>query len=181
MTIRFVTALILSLIGFGAAARADHLPEHLQNSGNPERRIGGINLESFKLTDVVKLYGQPTRVKAWESDDPKFANSYDYYWIKRDVTLKVVIQRVSNFEYISLVEVEGAPTQKRIGRTGAGLRLGNTLADLVRIYGRRLKIRKIPELKIHDVMIQWHREEYSLVATLDRHNRITALALFAPE
>jgi hypothetical protein len=67
------------------------------------------------------------------------------------------------------------------GRSGAGLKLGDGLAELKRIYGKRFKERDIPNLGIHDVMVQWRSEEYSLVAEFDGMGRIKRLSLFSPE
>lgn len=176
-------ALIIFTAGLCFTARADHLPEALQARGKPETTLAGINLKGATLADIIRHYGQPTKVKAWEQDNPNIANSYDYYWVRSGLSLHVVIQRSRespNWEYVSLLEV-GAGTSRKTGKTGKALRLGDTLKDLKRIYGRRFHERNIPKLKIHDVMIQWRREEYSLVATLDRHNRVTGLSLAAPE
>ncbi len=181
MIVRFLLAAILGLISFDSIAHADHLPETFQARGQPEKRLAGVDLSRFKLADIIRLYGQPRTVKAWEQDNPKIANSYDYYWRKRGVNLKVVIHRVSGLEYIGLVEIAGLGRRGKIAGTAAGLRLGDPLKDLVRIYGQRFKVRNIPESRIHDVIIQWRREEYSLVVSLNRRNRITGLTLAAPE
>ncbi len=177
----FISILVLSLSGFCQSAHADHLPDELLARGRPETRLAGIDLRRVKLAGIIRRYGKPSDVKAWESGDSKVASSYDYYWNNRGLRLKVVIQRLPGLEYVSFIEVTGPKTRTRIGATGAGLKLGDSLSDLKRLYGHRLKERNIQKLKIHDVMIQWHREEYSLVATLDRHNRITGLSLAAPE
>ena len=84
------------------------------------------------------------------------------------------------WEYISLVEVD-IGTSHGVAKTGKGLRIGNSLKDLKRIYGHRVQVRDIPEANIRYAMIQWRREEYSLVATLGKRDKITALQLFAPE
>ena len=176
---------VVILIGFAPISRADHLPDNLQARGKPETRLAGIHLtDHTKLSDVIKLYGPPTKVKASESDRPDFSSSYDYYWVRPGLNLHVLIERlprkIPEWEYVSLVEVDSG-TSRKIARTGKGLRVGDTLKDLKRIYGHRFKVRDIPKLKIHDVMVQWHREEYSLVAKLDRRNRIKSFGLSAPE
>ena len=182
---RLVALLIASLIGFSSTGRADHLPENQQARGAPETRLAGIRLnDRTRLADVVRLYGQPTRVEAWESDDVNISGSYDYYWFRPGLNLHVLVERLPRklpgWEYVSLVEVYSG-TSNKIARTGKGLRVGDSLNALRRAYGYRFKIRDIPKLKIHDVMVQWQREEYSLVATLDRRNKITGLSLSAPE
>ena len=182
---RAVIVLVGALVGFVSTSRADHLPDNLQAQGRPEKRLAGIRLnEQTKVSDVIKLYGRPTTVKAWESDEANVSSSYDYYWVRRGLYLHVLVERLlrrnPRWEYVSLIEVNSQTTRK-VARTGKGLKVGDNLRDLQRIYGSRLKIRDIPKFKIHDVMIQWRGEEYSLVAMLDRHNKITRLSLFAPE
>ena len=177
----YISILLLGLSGFCPLTHADHLPDELLAHGRPETRLAGIDLRRAKLAGIIKRYGKPSSVKEWESGDPKVASSYDYYWNKHRLKLKVVIVRLPGLEYVSFVNVKGPKTLNQIGATGAGLKLGDSLSDLKRLYGHRFKERNIQKLKIHDVMIQWHPEEYSLVATLDRHNRITGLSLAAPE
>jgi len=177
--------LVVALVGCVSPSRADHLPTNILARGKPETKLAGISLtERNKLADVIKLYGRPTKVKTWKSDNPDVSTSYDYYWIRASLHLHVLVERlprkIPNWEYVSFIAVDSG-TSRKIGRTGKGLRIGDYLRDLKRIYGHRLKIRDIPKLRIHDVMIQWHSEEYSLVATLDRRNKITGLGLSAPE
>jgi hypothetical protein len=181
----FISAVIIILAGgFAAVAYADHLEDKQQARGRPETKIAGIDLSRDKLADIIRRYGQPTRVKSWESDRPDWSSQYEYYWLKRGINLHVVVERLPKkdpkWEYIGLVEVD-AGTSRKLGTTGKGLRVGDNLRDLKRIYGSRFKVRNIPKIKIHDVMIQWRQEEYALVATLDQHNRITGLSLAAPE
>jgi hypothetical protein len=185
MNRRAVVVLLASLIGFCSTSHADHLPDNLLARGTPETRLAGIHLtDRTKLADVIKLYGQPSKVKGSEEADPNIASSYDYYWVRPGLNLHVLVERlprkIPGWEYLSLVEVYSG-TSRKIARTGKGLKVGDSLKSLKRAYGSRFKMRDIPRLGIHDVMFQWHREEYSLVATLDRRNRITSLSLSAPE
>jgi len=181
---RFTLALLIGLVGLGNVGRADHLPDNLLARGRPETRLARINLKDVKLADIIRRYGKPNRVKAWESDRPDFSSSYDYRWLRPGLKLHVVVERLPrkdpDWEVVTLVEVSSG-TSRKVGRTGRGLKLGDTLSDLKRLYGFRFHERNIPKLKLHHVMIQWRREEYSLVATLDRHNRISGLTLVAPE
>jgi hypothetical protein len=182
---RLIVLLLLSLIGLSSTSRADHLDEKLQAKGTPETTLAGIHLsEHTKIADVIRLYGRPTKREGSESDNPNFATSYDYYWIRPGLNLHVLVQRfprtMPEWEYISLVEVDFG-TSHGVAKTGKGLRIGNSLKDLKRIYGHRVQVRDIPEANIRYAMIQWRREEYSLVATLGKRDKITALQLFAPE
>ena|SRR5579862_6598587 len=164
---------LLSFILFASVCSADHLPPELQARGTPEKKLAGINLEHTRMSTIVKMYGKPTEVK----DD-------DYYWIKSRLRLHLVVYRgkeIRGGEYIGMIRVEGSRVTGVSGRTGLGLKLGDSLADLKRIYGRRFKERNIPKRGIHDVMVQWATEEYALVADLDPRGKIWALSLISPE
>jgi hypothetical protein len=82
--------------------------------------------------------------------------------------------------YISFVEVEGSAESVWL-QTSRGLRIGDDLNDVRRIYGSRYKVRKIPSANIHEVMIQWRSQEFSLIVGLDQKGRIKSLSLSAPE
>lgn len=182
MNLRFATVLLILII-FPSIGRADHLPDSLQARGRPETTLARINLKGASITKIVRLYGKPTKEKRLEPSLPNSSGSIDYYWHRRGLNLHVQIEfaiEQPTWKPVVLVEV-GVGSSRRISKTGAGIRLGDTLSDLRHVYGRRFHLRNIPKFKIHDVMIQWHREEYSLIATLDRHNRITSLSLVTPE
>ena len=174
---RRLGAVALALLFISSVSHADHLPENKQARGNPEKRLAGIHLERNKIADVIRMYGKPTEIRK-QPGPPEIAMT-DYYWRKGKFELHVLVIRSSGTSWISLVEVEGATGTA--GRTGAGLKIGDTLSDLKRIYGPRFHLRNIPNLKIHDVMIQWRKEEFSLVAELDHRGKITKLTLSPPE
>lgn len=182
MNRRIIGALAL-MIGSAMAGFADHLPDNLLAHGRPETNLAGINLKNTNIRKIIRLYGQPTEVKKEEPTLPNSAGSFQYYWRKRGLDLHVeafFLPGKPNWQPIVLVEI-GVGTSQRAGRTGAGLHIGSTLADLKRLYGRRFHLRNIPTRDIHDVMLQWRQQEYSLVATLDRKDRVTSISLFAPE
>jgi len=170
---RVCLSLISIALLLSSSARADHLPRHLLAGGNPEKVLAGIHLERSRLSDVIRTYGEPLKV---EGDD--------YYWEKHGWKLHLVIYRgdsIKNGEYVAMIEVEGTDVPRGMNKTGRGLRLGDTISAIRRIYGRRFKERKLPKLNIHDVMLQWRREEVSLVAEIDGRGRIKNLRLYAPE
>jgi hypothetical protein len=172
MASRYLGLFIVVLL-LGATARADHLPENLLARGRPEKMLASVHLNRSKLSDVVRAHGKPSKV---EGDD--------YYWVKNGWTLHLLVYRgdgIVHGEYIAMIEIEGSNVPRSIGRTGGGLRLGDTIFALRRIYGKRFKERTLPKINIHDVMVQWRKEEVSLVAKFDRHGKINNLQLFAPE
>ncbi len=172
--------LILFCFIFGCfvSVSADELPAREQAKGKPEKILAGINIDRSRISDIIKLYGKPAKV----STDPKPPNlnvveTHHYYWSKGSTRLHVAMYG----EYMGFIEVKGAPSSSQIVRTGKGLKIGDDLADVRRIYGPIFKVRNIPHLKIHDMMIQWRTQEYSLVADLDEKGRIKSLILSAPE
>lgn len=173
-SIHRIRALVLSLLLFTIVCNADHLPPELQARGRPEKKLARIDLERTNLADVIKMYGKPSKIEKQPSP-PDLALT-DYYWNLAKGRLHLVVVQ----DYISLVEVEGSAGSVLL-QTGRGLKLGDNLDDLRRIYGPRYKVRKIPRANIHDVMIQWRSEEFSLTAELDKKGRIKKLSLSAPE
>jgi len=179
-TYRRLTVLFLFILSIGSfvSIGADELPAKDQARGKPEKTLAGITLDRSRISDVIRLYGKPSKV----STDPKPANlnvveMRHYYWIKGSTTLHVAMYG----EYMGFIDVQGRPSARQIVRTGKGLKIGDDLADVRRIYGPRYKVRNIPKLKIHDVMIQWRTKEYTLGAVFDEKGKIKSLSLVAPE
>ena len=180
---RVCLALALIALSLSSVTLADHLPEKDLARGRPETSLAGVDLSHAKLADIIKLYGRPTKVEGVDTQNPRIVDSFDYTWVKSGLNLRVVVQRSSvptKFEYVSAIEVE-VGTSRRNGRTGAGLRLGDTVRDLRRIYGNRFRVHRNSKYEVYAVTIQWRREEYSLSVSLDEHDRIVALSLYAPE
>jgi|SRR5690349_22300903 len=171
--------LILINVGsFVSVSHADHLPLKDQARGKPEKILAGITLDRSRISDVIKLYGKPSKItKEPKEPDLNVVETSHYYWIKGSTRLHLLVYG----DYIALIEVQTSPTSGQLVRTGRGLKIGDDLADVRRIYGPRFKVRNMPDLKIHDVMIQWRAEEFSLVAELDSTGRIKSLSLSGPE
>jgi hypothetical protein len=176
---------VLSTCILAPVCFADHLPPELLATGRPEKHLAGVVPGRSRVADVIKLYGKPSEVrKHGKPEGLRVVDTYDYYWVKSGGKLHLLVfggSGIKGGESIALVEIEGSPVGGTIWRTGSGLKLGDRLADVRRIYGRRFYERKLPKLKIHDVMIQWRREEFSLVAEFDNRGRIKNLSLSAPE
>ena len=181
--IRRVVGVLILILGLAAFdCFADHLPEHQLARGRPETTLARIDLRRTNIEKIVRVYGKPTEEKKWEPGMSNSSGQIDYYWRKKGLNLHVQIEFIAkdpSWKPIVLVEVSEG-TSRMIGTTRAGLAVGDTLTDLRRVYGRRFHVRNIPKHDIHDVMVQW-RSGYSLVATLNRKNRIVNLFLSAPE
>ena len=95
--------------------------------------LASVHLNRTELSDVIRAHGKPSKV---EGDD--------YYWVKNGWTLHLVVYRgdgIVNGEYIAMIEIQGKNVPRSIGRTSRGLRLGDTIFALRRIYGKRFKER----------------------------------------
>ena len=165
------SAIVLSVLFLGGMVRADHLPDSLLAGGRPENVLAGIDLEHTTLAQVVSKWGQPTTVQ-----------EEDYYWDKGTFKLHLIIESTKEQgEYIAAIEIEGNKFPDSLGRTGRGLRLGDSLRDLIRIYGKKFQRHRVPLYDVDEVSIQWRREEITLDAQFDSRGKIKILTLLAPE
>jgi hypothetical protein len=189
MKTRFPLVLLLS---FAIAAFGDHLPTSLLNHGKPETALAGIDLRTVTLDEVLRTYGPPTKTV----NVPNNPDWTGYVWQLDGVRLEVESSHSAHktsIDRISIVRTapdDAAPP--KFASTGAGLKLGDTLDALRRIYGNRFQLSKqsnvpadtgpfqsVPGSKM--VMIQWTPMEFTLLAGLDDHGRIIALRLSLPE
>lgn len=173
-SIHRICAVVLGLLLFTIICNADHLPPELQARGRPEKKLARIHLEQTRLADVIRMYGKPSKIEKQPS--PPDITMIDYYWnLSRGKLHLLMVQ-----DFISLVEVEGSAGSAWL-QTSRGLKIGDNLDDLRRLYGPRYKVRKVPSANVHEVIIQWRSEEFSLIAELDKKGRIKRLSLYAPE
>ena len=176
---KLCVASLISIVFFTGAARADHVPEHLLARGTPEKQLAGVHLESSTIADVIKKYGKPSKIEKQPSSSQ--FEMVDYYWDLAKSRLHVLVVFMGCTESISLIEVEEPGNSKRFAGTSRGLKIGDRLSDLRRIYGKRYAIRRIPRQKIHDVRLEWRDGGFSLVSELNKTGRIKKLSLIAPE
>jgi hypothetical protein len=166
MRVLLALPVILVLV-IGSSASADHLPDSLLSDGRPEKVLAHFSLDSTKLASVIRTLGQPTRIE-----------HENYFWVNDSWTLQLVVYFPNSAnEYLSMIRVEGSNVPPLFRTTGRGLRLGDSITDLVRIYGKKYLEHKLPKRKLHEVMVQWRSPEISLVAQLDTRGRIWSLSL----
>ncbi len=182
-------SLLLSFLLFFGTAQADHLPENLLASGQPETTLASINLKATKLTDVIKMYGPPM-LEEKTSRDPDWTS---YIWKLPNAKLEVEVHSGPSGTQITDVYVEGT-VNGPVGSTGRGLQLGDDIKTLERIYGNKFKLstlRNDSSEKREDFMgvmgvnkrvtIQWDLEEFTLTVGLDNKGKISAMWLILPE
>ncbi len=188
---RFLTlSLLFSFLLFPFYATADHLPEKLLAKGEPETTLASINLKTTKLTDVIRMYGLPTREEK-TSRDPNWTG---YIWELSHAKIELGFY---NNEKIGIqlydIYIEGN-ANGQIGSTGRGLKLGDDLNKLTHIYGSRYKLQTLNSdrserreeftgvsVAYKRVTIQWLSEEFTLSVGLNDKGKIIAMWLILPE
>ena len=177
---------ILFFFVFCHAAYADHLPGSLLAKGEPETKLAGIDLKTANLKDVIKLYGKPTR-KIKVQNNPTWTG---YVWELKQAKIELGVNDLPDNQ-VDDIYVEGT-SSSRVGETGRGLKLGDDINDIKRIYGENFEVQKINSIDkrmeftgvmsgYKRVTIQWESEEFTLTAGLNKEGKIFALWLILPE
>lgn len=179
--IRVMFALTLLLVqhSLGVNVFADHIPENLVAKGKSEKTIAGIKLMGFTLKRIKKFYGNPTKV-----------DGDNYYWNKSGVVLHVMMAIGSTFEngkwvkvgseYIGYVEISGKQNLAQICKTGAGLSLGATVADVRSVYGKKYQVRRSTNRQSSKIFIEW-KDGVSMEVYFDNEGKINKLSLNSAE
>jgi hypothetical protein len=178
--------LLTSLVS--TSALADHLPERLLANGKPEVVLAGVDLERAGIDDVIRLYGPPSR-KLKFLNNPAWTG---YIWEARRAKLEIGINSGPNGDRITDVYVQGTD-RGPMGTTGRGLKLGDELTELKRLYGDHFQVENLSTGLVsnrreftgvansHRVRIQWRSIEFTLTAGFTETGRIAALWLLSPE
>jgi hypothetical protein len=169
-------------------ANADHLPEKLLADGKPETTLAGINLRNTKLNDVIRMYGPPTR-KVKAPNNPAWTG---YVWELPNAKLEVGVNSDASGAQIDDIYVEGT-ADGQLGSTGRGLKLGDGIKTIKRIYGRHFQLTQLrnkPKKRMEftgvsvanqRVTIQWNSEEFTLTAGISSNGKVVAMWLILPE
>jgi hypothetical protein len=190
LSVRYATwVFALFLLLCQAPAEADHLPERLLAAGKPEITLAGINLKTSKLNDVIRMYGQPTR----QREVPNNPSWTGYVWELPYAKLELGVNRGSSGTQIGSIYVEGT-ANGQVGSTGRGLKLGDGIKTLKRIYGNHFMLRTLRSdssakrmeftgvsVANQRATIQWRLEEFTLTVGFDVHGKVIAMWLILPE
>jgi len=122
---RFLIALFL----FPAILLADHLPDNLITRGKEETVLCGIDVIRSHDSDLLKKFGKPTKYLKYPEA------GVDEAEIRWNVDGSIIRAYINADHVAYSVEVSGKAGA--ITKTGRGLSLGQTLADLERIYGKK--------------------------------------------
>jgi hypothetical protein len=107
---------------------ADHLPDNLVQRGKADVLLCGIDVYHTTLADLKKRFGTPLTEKPY----PDASAEVEAVWEQDGSRIHVVIDAGHVAEGL---DVSGKPSP--VAKTGRGLALGQSLADIKRIYGSR--------------------------------------------
>jgi hypothetical protein len=153
----FAIIVLLSSFSF-----ADHLPANLIARGEPETLLCDIDVTHTTLSDLKKRFATPLSYKT----HPETEEAAEIIWVQEGSRVHATIN-ADNIAYA--VEVSGKPSQ--IAKTGRGLALGQSSADVKRIYGPRFRKRGT------NITLQW--KDGTELRVLLTAGRISSLELIA--
>lgn len=154
---------LILLALFPMMVLADHLPDNLIAQGKRESQLCAIEVNRTRVDELMKSFGKPAVYKKY----PKTKDQAEIAWDKHGTWIRTYI----NVEQIAYaVAVSGTPNEMAI--TGQGLRLGQTMDDAIRIYGKRYSRRQT------EVLFQW-KDGTELRISFEK-DRINKLMLVAP-
>jgi hypothetical protein len=141
---------------------ADHLPPELIATGKPETLLCDIDVNHTTLADLKNRVAKPLSFKNY----PETEETAEMIWEQDGSRIHVTVN-ADNIAYA--VEVSGKASP--IAKTGRGLAIGQSSADIKRIYGPRFLQRG------NDITIQW--KEGSELRVRLTSGRISSLELIA--
>jgi hypothetical protein len=165
-----------SMVGW---AYADHLSGAQVALGHFETRLGPIWLEHTTKNDLIKLYGPPSEEKTLPDDQDSSRGERLYFWNINGSKLGVRTWFQPKGESsIDSAEVWGTKALKW-ARTGKGLKIGDSEADLKRIYGRRFQSGRRKGDNILYIFIQWANGT-EIHVDFSPQNKISHIQIAAP-
>ncbi|MGA3371384.1 MAG: hypothetical protein ABSC48_06430 [Terracidiphilus sp.] len=161
----------------------DELPASKLARGTAEHLLAGIDIFKTSVGEATKRLGEPTRVRETYPATEKIAGDREYVWEKPGVTVELRTEffrsselQKSDGEFTSVITVTG--TNGAVGRTGRGLKLGDPINAIARIYGNRFD-------RTYDgvsdlIEIEW-KPGTSIIVRWNDKGLINEIDLFAPE
>ena len=120
------SAALVSILS--SIALCEHLPANLIARGKTETILCGVDVYHSTLAGLKGRFGAPTRFEEY----PKTEEAAEITWDKEGSIIHATI----NADHIAYaVELSGKLSS--LAQTGSGLKLGQSLIDLRRIYGSR--------------------------------------------
>jgi hypothetical protein len=149
-----VLLLIVLFLGMNPTCRADHPDRAHRPTGKPEEMLSGVYINSSArgslrnedgvliepMANVLRTLGEPLKVVK------KNGCQTNYVWKQGGVQLEVgsgcIFQKVQGKNVVRThgvysVEVWGQHPEGAVGMTGRGLALGDSMAQVKRLYGTK--------------------------------------------
>ena len=171
------TGIALFIWSCALTIKAEDLPRDERQKGTHETTLSEVDVYKDTIAVVVSSLGRPN--KTIETQDTSIvAGGRDFIWKRDGVRLVVGTWNDKGNESTPYsVEVWGPHSNGLLGSTGRGLKLGDTLRAIIRIYGRRFAIYKFSDGRTQ-VTLQW-RDNTTLYVYLDRSGHIDHMHLLA--
>jgi len=185
--LKLAVRLVICAIAAAACVRGDHLPDSKRATGPPEHSIAGIDVYSTSLRDLIQRLNAPAEHKRSPetSDRKRETGTVFYEWRLPKVRLRVATMyncqlpgcEKMDESRIYVADVWGVEKSGGIGRTSAGLRLGDGVEDIKAKYGTRFSKQQLANGR-STIMIQW-KDDTTLTLDLDRAGRIDHMQLLS--
>lgn len=170
-----LSGLLSAVALFSTVVRADHLPANLIALGRSERVLAGITIDRTTLAEAEKLYGKPGREDHPDDGDPS-RGQRRYFWDRSGVRISAWTWFQPGRESaITAVEIFGSRRADQ-WKTGRGLYLGATIADVRRVYGQRFLSGRNAKTGNRYLLIQW-RDETEMDIDFGAQGRIVKIQL----
>jgi hypothetical protein len=168
--------LLVTILGAACGLHADHLPPNLISVSHPEQQIGTVVLERTVVSQLVMAYGKPIKVQNDVDAGDSSSGQREYFWDLEGCKLGVGTWfQPSNETAVTSAEVWGHRSISNC-QTGQGLKLGDTMADISRIYGSRFQHgRKTIDHSLY-AHIEWPNGTEADI-DFDKHGRIDHISL----
>jgi hypothetical protein len=179
MSYRRGLLLLAALLTFTCitSLRADpqHVPDVKVVHGKGEHVLAGIDVDRNSIEEVLKRFGKPTRQEQDSAPSEGITAQRRYVWDEANVRVEVVtafsIEPVftgGRREVVTDVTVDGRNGE--IGRTGRGLKLGDSYTRVAALYGNRF------ERNGRKLTIEWDSGA-SLFVEWNKQNLVTHIEL----
>ncbi len=104
-----------------------------------ETVLSGVNFNNGKIKGVIQKLGKPRHTTISRSGELSQIAVVDgtYEWQTKNWRLRIIVQDELNSARITQVDVWGTHPGAEVGTTGSGLKLGDSIRDVRRIYRLR--------------------------------------------
>ena len=185
MNKNFILSLLMFCLVLTSRASADHLEGDQLAKGRVEHIFCGVNVYKTNASEAIKIYGKPTTIEIVPLKDSVYppAGDKNYIWKKPGLKMELYtgfyIEHQKTIESVaSGVDVWGEKPRGQIGVTGQGLVLGDSIAKVEKIYGKKFYKNKNVNSGLTYVEVQW-QDGTQLMIDFNRNEKINHMQLAA--